>query len=260
VAWTRYVAIGDSTTEGLDDPDGAGGYRGWADRLAERVAVAQGGLEYANLAVRGRTTAAIRAEQLGPALALEPDLMTVVAGVNDMLRPSFDPARFADELEAMLRACAADGATVATFTMPDPGRVHPAARLLRSRVAGLNDGIRAAGERSGALVLDLARHPVAGDPRLWSDDRLHANALGHERIASALAHLLEVPGSDDRWTLALSPASPPSVAATRRLADDVRWVRRHLSPWVARRVRGRSSGDAVAAKRPLPLPVLPLGG
>ncbi|WP_256443617.1 SGNH/GDSL hydrolase family protein [Micromonospora sp. M51] len=85
--WQRYVAIGDSTTEGLDDPDGAGGYRGWADRFALAVARAQGGLEYANLAIRGRTTALIRAEQLQPALDLAPDLATVVAGMNDVLRP-----------------------------------------------------------------------------------------------------------------------------------------------------------------------------
>ena len=51
MAFLRYVAIGDSTTEGLEDPypDGSG-YRGWADRLAERMAQASPGLLYANLA------------------------------------------------------------------------------------------------------------------------------------------------------------------------------------------------------------------
>lgn len=44
----RYVAIGDSTSEGLDDPDGQGGYRGWSNRLAERIAAQQGSLLYAN--------------------------------------------------------------------------------------------------------------------------------------------------------------------------------------------------------------------
>lgn len=72
----RYVAIGDSSTEGLQDPDGNGGYRGWANRLAERVAESQGGLLYANLGVRGKRSREIRAEQLGPALAMNPDLVS----------------------------------------------------------------------------------------------------------------------------------------------------------------------------------------
>jgi lysophospholipase L1-like esterase len=128
--WQRYVAIGDSTTEGLDDPDGAGGYRGWADRFALAVARAQGGLEYANLAIRGRTTARIRAEQLQPALDLAPDLATVVAGMNDVLRPSFDADRVAEDVGAMQRALVGQGATVLTFTRPGAGDAAgpPAAR------------------------------------------------------------------------------------------------------------------------------------
>jgi len=83
----RYVAIGDSTTEGLDDPDGQGGYRGWANRLAERIAAEQGSLLYANLGIRGRTTRQILDEQLAPAVAMRPDLATVVSGTNDLMRP-----------------------------------------------------------------------------------------------------------------------------------------------------------------------------
>ncbi|HEX7808937.1 MAG TPA: GDSL-type esterase/lipase family protein, partial [Thermoanaerobaculia bacterium] len=84
--YERYVAIGDSTSEGLDDPDGHGGYRGWANRLAERIAAQQGSLLYANLAVRGRTTRQILDQQLALAVAMKPDLATVVAGTNDVLR------------------------------------------------------------------------------------------------------------------------------------------------------------------------------
>jgi lysophospholipase L1-like esterase len=257
VAWQRYVAIGDSSTEGIDDPDGEGGYRGWADRLAERLASAQAGVEYANLAVRGRTTPLIRAEQLEPALALRPDLMTVATGINDMLRPSFDPSHVRRDLEVMLGAATDAGATVVTVAWPDPSQVHPAARLLRRRVVALNHAVRAAAARSGALLLDLAREPVAGDPRLWSEDRLHANAEGHERIAAALAHLLDVDGSDDAWTRPLGDGTRPRRAPHRQVADDLVWARRHLAPWVGRRVRRRSSGDEVTAKRPRLRPVEP---
>jgi lysophospholipase L1-like esterase len=77
----RYVAIGDSTTEGLMDPDGRGGYRGWADRFAEHVARAHGPLEYANLAVRGHDARTVRERQLARAVSMRPDVCTVVAGV-----------------------------------------------------------------------------------------------------------------------------------------------------------------------------------
>ncbi|MFC5007215.1 SGNH/GDSL hydrolase family protein [Dactylosporangium cerinum] len=251
----RYVAIGDSTTEGMDDPDGAGGYRGWADRFARHVAHAQPGhpLEYANLAIRGRTTARIRAEQLRPALDLAPDLATVVAGMNDILRGSFDVAGVAGDLFAMQEALVARGATVLTFTLPDPVPVMPIAKPLRGRVVALNAAIRKACADSGAILLDLGAYPVASDPRLWSDDRLHANTAGHERIAAALAHAVGLPGTDDTWTLPL-PAAP----ARRRhevLRAELAWSRRHLLPWVGRHLRGRSSGDDRFPKRPDPSPV-----
>src|ERR1700761_1958973 len=100
----RYVAIGDSSTEGLEDPDGAAGYRGWANRLAERVAQAQGGLLYANLGVRGKRSREIRGEQLGVALAMKPDLATVFAGSNDILERNFEGEKLRAELEGMMGA------------------------------------------------------------------------------------------------------------------------------------------------------------
>ncbi|SCL44023.1 Lysophospholipase L1 [Micromonospora citrea] len=251
--WQRYVAIGDSTTEGLDDPDDAGGFRGWADRFALAVARAQGGLEYANLAIRGRTTARIRAEQLQPALDLAPDLATVVAGMNDVLRPSFDADRVAEDVAAMQRALVGQGATVLTFTLPDPVPVMPLARPLRGRMLALNAALRAATAETGATLLDLGAHPVASDPRLWSDDRLHANSAGHERIAAALAHTVGLPGTDDGWTRPLEAA--PRRRRHEVLRAEAAWARRHLLPWLARHARGRSSGDDRVAKRPVPLPV-----
>lgn len=254
--YSTYVALGDSSTEGLDDPDGAGGFRGWADRLAEQVAVSSPGLRYANLAVRGRLAGQVRAEQLAPALALRPDLATVFAGVNDLLRPSFDAATVADELEQVLGALRAGGATVLTITCADPGPVMPVARLLRGRVLDLNARLRVAAKRTGAILVDVAAHPVASDPRLWSTDRLHANSVGHERIAAALAHALDLPGSDDSWTRPLSrrPRSMPH----QLLRAEAAWTATHLAPWLLRRLRGQSSGDGVVPKRPeLELVILP---
>jgi lysophospholipase L1-like esterase len=256
--YLRYVALGDSQTEGMGDGDEATGLRGWADRLAEHLAAVNPALHYANLAVRGRVAAQVHAEQLGAALALRPDLATVVAGVNDLIRPRFDAAEVARHLEEMFAALTSAGAHVATLTFPDVGEITPLARPLRPRVLELNDRIRAAAARHGVTVAETARHAVATDPRLWSADRLHAGPLGHERIAAAVAHALQLPGSDDTWTHPLPLRAAPG--AWQVAGAELRWAAAFLGPWLARRVRGRSSGDGRTAKRPrlLPLQAPPL--
>ncbi len=250
----RYVALGDSSTEGLDDPyDDGRGWRGWADRFAEHLAVTHPNLEYANLAVRGRLVRQVLDEQLPVALALQPDVATVFAGVNDALRPGFDLAGVVADLEHLMGALTATGCQVLTITTPDPSAVMPIARRLVPRIAAYNAGVRLAAERTGAVVADVAAHPVGRDRRLWSPDRLHANSLGHERIAAGLAAAAGLPGSDDGWTLAL-PEHARRPAATV-LREEAVWLRRHFAPWVLRRLRGRSSGDGVQPKRPVPRPL-----
>lgn len=246
--YERYVVIGDSTSEGLDDPDGRGGYRGWANRLAERLADLQGGVLYANLAIRGRTTRQIREQQLDRAVAMRPDLATVVAGTNDVLRRRFDPVTFGNDLEAMQSALTSIGATVLTFTLPDLTPVMPFARVLGDRVTRLNAAIRDACARSGAILVDLAAYPVASDPRLWSDDRLHANSDGHARIADALAHSLGLPGTTEAWKEPLPNRPEPTFGDFVRA--ELGWTRRHLLPWMWRHLQGRSSGDGVREKFP----------
>ena len=248
----RYVAIGDSTVEGLDDPDGKGGYRGWADRLADRIAAAQGSVLYANLGVRGRTTREIVDEQLVPAVAMRPDLAVAVSGTNDLLRARFDEARLRDDIESMQRALRGAGATVITFTLPDLSAVMPLARMLRARLAAMNQAIRDASAATGTIVADMAKVPVASDPRLWSDDRLHANSAGHERIAAALAHYLGLPGTDTTWAEPLAGDAPGGASYVIRA--EVAWVRRHLAPWLWRHARGISSGDGIRAKRSVMAP------
>ena len=244
----RYVAIGDSSTEGLDDPDGNGGYRGWANRLAEKISAAQGSLRYANLGIRGRSTRRIRQEQLSPAAAMRPDLVTLFSGTNDVVKPRFDAGALARDVEHMQRTFIVGGATVLTFTLPDLTPVLPLARPISGRIRLLNETLRRVSASTGAVLVDLAAHPVASDPRLWSPDRLHANAVGHTRIAAALAHALGLPGTDETWAQPLPPVAPPT--ARERLAAEIRWGRRFLLPWAWRHLRGSSLGDGLGPKRP----------
>jgi len=251
-SFERFVALGDSTTEGLEDPYPGGGYRGWADRLAERLSHENPRLAYANLAVRGRKVAQIRAEQLEPALRLEPDLASVLGGLNDILRRRVDLDRVIADIDAMAAELGARGATVLTFTFPDPTAVITvAAGPIRARVGEFNDRIRELSVARGTVLVDLGRDGVA-NPAMWCPDRLHANAAGHARMAGAAAVALGYEARDG----GSDPAPDlPSPRMAFRYASDAIWIGRHLAPWLVRRLRGVSSGDGRFAKRPDLLPV-----
>jgi lysophospholipase L1-like esterase/uncharacterized protein (DUF952 family) len=252
VQFERYVAMGDSQTEGLLDPDGRGGFRGWADRFAEILAGTSPHLQYANLAVRGKLVGAIRSEQLDVALAMRPDVASVMGGLNDLLRPGFDVEATVHHLDAMLAALRETGATVLTNTFPAIAEIAPVLRRLAPRVVAYNDGIREVARARGALLVDFADRGVGTDLRLWSPDRIHANQLGHRLIAAAFADTVGVRGYED-WSDPL-PVQPPA-GGLRRVRGEARWLGGTVVPWLVRRARGRSSGDGITAKRPHLVPV-----
>ena len=252
-----YVALGDSFTEGLDDRTAAdGGYRGWADRFAERLAGLEPGLRYANLAVRGKVLREVAEEQVPRAVAMRPDLVSVAAGGNDMLRPNADPDRLAEEFDAMIRALRAAGCPVLMFTGFDIR--FPVLRLIRGKVAAFNMHLRAIAHRHGCHLVDLWAMPVLHDPRAWSPDRLHLTSEGHHRIALRVCEVMGVPADAD-WREPWPPldrlprAGTLDWLAARRM--DARWARVHAAPWLHRRLRGRSSGDGIEPKRPDLLPL-----
>lgn len=244
----RYVAIGDSQTEGIGDGDDVAGYRGFADRLAARLAELNPELRYANLAIRGKLASEVHAEQLAPALELRPDLATVVAGLNDVLRPRFDLDAVAGHIEAMFVSLTRAGATVGTVTYPNVAKIAPMARPLLPRVLALNARIRQSAARHGVRVVEAFEAEVTTDARIWSADRLHASPEGHQRIADSMAHALGLPGADDSWTHPL-PALPQADRLTVIRAE-LRWLGGFLGPWLGRRLRGVSSGTGRTAKRP----------
>ncbi len=257
--WTRYVACGDSFSEGLwDAPDGPDApLRGWADQLAShlsrrRTAAGLPPLEYANLAVRGRLMRPILREQVPAALALGPDLVSVVGGGNDILRPSVDVDRVAAELERVVAHVRAQGVDVLMSTGFD-ARESPLVRTTRSRVGVFNAHIWSIARRQGAYVLDPWGMRSLRDWRMWSQDRIHLTTQGHARVAqAALVGLGLAPDRTD-WDDPLAPLPP--VPRAERARQDARWLREHAYPWATRRLRRRSSGDLLTAKRPEPLPV-----
>lgn len=245
--WTRYVAIGDSFTEGIGDPDVAspGGHRGWADRVAEVLGTTTSDFAYANLAIRGRLLQQIVDEQVEAALELKPDLISVSAGGNDIIRPGTDPDEVSQRFESMITRLSRDGATVVMFNGPDIG-MTPVLRRIRGKVAIYNENLRAIADRHDAIVADMWGLNELGDSRMWAPDRLHFSALGHHTVARMVLKTLNIENDLEPFR----PVPMPAGSWREARVEDVVWAREHLVPWVLRRIRKVSSGDTIEPKRP----------
>lgn len=248
VSYTRYVAIGDSQTEGLWDGNDSEGLVGFADRLAAIVDSHYPGLAYANLAIRGRRIIDLLDDQLPQALAMRPDLITVCIGMNDVTRPGphFDQALA--ELDDLHTQLAGSGATVVTTTFPDLARILPIGRVISARIERINDEIRAAAERHGFRLVDLYRADSMTHPDTWSADRVHGSTKGHMLFAAAAAEALNLPGSNHDWAHNHGGARRPSLRS--QVCSQVLWTQNMLMPWLWYQVRGRSAGDGRSPKRP----------
>jgi lysophospholipase L1-like esterase len=210
-----FVALGDSFTEGLNDRTPTGMYRGWADRFADLLAADQPGLRYANLAIRGKLLGEVVAEQVPRAVELRPDLVSIAAGGNDILRPGSDPDQLAQIFDQAVTDLRSAGCRVLLFTGFDPS-AFPVIRMLRGKVAVYNAHLRAIAAARDCVLVDLWSMKVLCDRRMWSADRLHLNSEGHRRVSLFVAETAGVPVTADwRAPLAepglLGPALPGQV-------------------------------------------------
>ncbi|MGH8827104.1 MAG: SGNH/GDSL hydrolase family protein [Jiangellaceae bacterium] len=249
--WSSYVAIGDSFTEGMNDLRDDGSLRGWADRVATAMASEQPGFRYANLAVRGKLVHQIVADQIPRAIAMRPQLVSLFGGVNDLLRPRVDLDRVTGLVDAGVRDLRSAGIDVVLFLGGGPSRAAGSngRGRIRARIVALNEAIARTALRYDCRVVDIGVPEVFVHPDMWSEDRLHMSSLGHERIAAAVCEALDVRHAGrESWRDPVEPTAPVPWVTARR--SDLHWARTYLAPWVARRIRGRSSGDGRLPKRP----------
>jgi len=242
---TTFVALGDSITLGIGDPvrlepepvrrgvagsKGRRGWRGWAVLLA-------GCLPDADLHIvagNGACMADLERDQLPAALQLRPEIASVVIGINDTLRPNFDPVRIAASAAHTVGALRAAGAQVLTMRLPDPGRMlgMPGAfgRPLARRAHQVNEAIDEVAVRFGTLHFDAASDPDAYDPRMWAVDRLHPSERGHRLIARRFHALLADAGQVVGAPPGAEPLNPPPSKA-----EQLAWLATKGTAWVARR-------------------------
>ncbi|WP_061015458.1 GDSL-type esterase/lipase family protein [Microbacterium sp. CCH5-D1] len=236
--WRRYVALGDSLTEGLCDPAPDGALRGWADRLALLLA-ARGGLHYANLAIRSKRVRDVAGLQLARALELRPDLVSILIGANDLVKPRVDVTALAAELEDAVRRLRGIGADVLLVTPFLPGR--RAASIYTRRFSAFATALSGIAARTGAILIDTDLHPSLAERANWGEDLVHLSSRGHRFLAYRGAEVLGVPDADALGVLDAAMHDHETIGAGV-------WWRRHALPWVWRRLNGRAAGDGRIAK------------
>jgi lysophospholipase L1-like esterase len=246
----RFVALGDSYTEGVGDRDDAypNGVRGWADRVAKQLGRANPSWEYANLAIRSKVLDDIVDEQVEQALALEPTLVSFFAGGNDILRLRSDVPDVLRRYEAAVARIASSGARLLLFTSYDV-RVSPLLEPLRPRNNAFNRGLRRVAAEHDAILIDHWAMTAYADPRMWDTDRLHMSRHGHKYLAAKVLAALRVD-----HTLApkqFKPLSPLTFG--QALARERDWFGEWISPLIARKLRGETLGDSLTPKWPEPM-------
>jgi lysophospholipase L1-like esterase len=232
--YLRFAALGDSTTCGIGDPV-PGGWRGWARLLADALGTAYG-MSFCNTAVSGATLVDVRERQLELALSHRPDLASLIVGVNDTMRSTWDPARIRHDLMECADALDSQGAVLMTARFHDHGAIFGLPGVLRrplfARIEVVNRVYDEVYATYGGVRLDLGARPEIGSRGFWSVDRLHPSELGHRALANAYGDLLLGEGLEfELPALAASGGYQPSW---RR---DLAWMVSQGAPWVGRRAR-----------------------
>jgi lysophospholipase L1-like esterase len=240
----RYVAIGDSFTEGMGDELPDASVRGWADLVAAGLAAAaEGPVHYANTAVRGRLLAPVVTDQLEAALAMDPapTLITLNGGGNDIMRPGCDVSRLVELTGRAVLRCADAGVRLVLLSGADPTARLPYGRTMHGRGVALTTEVAALAARHGVLFVDAFGDQELRRPGYWSADRLHLGPAGHRRVADLVLGALGLP--------TVAHVLDPAPTEARRLGVEARYYREHVLPWALRRLARRSSAGGRTGKQ-----------
>jgi lysophospholipase L1-like esterase len=252
--FNRFIALGDSMTEGMCDEIIDGKYRGWADRVADTLAKESADFTYVNLAIRGKLLHQVIDGQIPEAAKFVTGPETLVsfhAGANDVLRPNYQALEAFAKYEKGVKDLAATGATVIVFTVID--RVEgegKTSKLWHERFSAFNVNVRSVAHKYGATIIEADDAKWLADLRFLAVDRLHLNSDGHWRLSQAVLEKLDK-SFDPAWKIPLPPAQEKSKA--RKSREKALWIITFVLPWIWRRVRGKSSGDGRSAKYEMPI-------
>ena len=252
--YTRFIALGDSMTEGMSDELIDGKYRGWADRVADVLAKDNPNFTYMNLAIRGKLLKQVVEDQIPIALKFIEGKQTLVsfhAGANDVLRPNYKPEVSLPEYERGIKQLTDAGATVMVFTVVDKVEGKgKTATLWHQRFSAFNENVRMVAKKYPTILFEGKKAEFLNDRRFLAFDRLHMNPEGHRRLANAVLEGLSLP-FDSNWKIPLPPQAKQS--RFKKYLMNLAWIAVFLIPWIWRRIRGKSSGDGRSAKYSKPI-------
>jgi len=246
----RFVAIGDSFTEGVGDWDNAypNSVRGWADRVAKQLGKRDPSWEYANFALRSRVLDDIVENQLDRALTLQPTLVSFFAGGNDILQIRSDMGDLMARYEVAIQRVSASGAKLLLFTSYDL-KLSPLLEPLRIRNNQFNRRVRELALEYDAVLVDHWAMRAYRHPRMWEPDRLHMSRHGHRFLAAAVLKAL---GYDHSITLR-DLGSVPSRTFKELLLAERDWWGEWVGPMLGRRMRRSPVGEELSFKWPAPI-------
>ncbi len=254
IRYSRFIALGDSFTEGVGDIQFDGQFKGWADRVAERVALKKSDFSFYNLAIRGKLLSQVIEDQIPEAMKWiegPTTLLSFHAGANDVLRPGYVPEVVLPQYREAVRKLAATGAQLLLFTAIE--RVAKSGKmqeLWHQRFSTFNNNVRAIAAEVGAIVADANLDPDIASRRFLDADRLHLNPAGHARVAESVLQLIGA-DFDPNWNAPLVPL--PELGKLESARIEMNWIITFLIPWISRRIRGISSGDGRVAKHREPI-------
>jgi lysophospholipase L1-like esterase len=185
----RYLALGDSYTIGTGASDDA---HAWPSIIAERL-----GAELTNPAVNGYTTLDLIREELPLVKRLQPDLVSVLIGVNDLVQGR-SSNQYRDSLRTIYDAI--EGRRVIAVSIPTWSYVPAAADFggkdhIEKLTAVFNDVARVEATRRQFTWIDIRDASTSGvGSEGWiASDQLHPGdaqyAVWAETIWSAIRPL-----------------------------------------------------------------------
>jgi lysophospholipase L1-like esterase len=191
-AGAALVVLGDSVAEGRDDPDPAGGWLGWAGRLARRLGVASG--DVLNVSDAGATIEDVVREQLPAVRAVRPRLAVLGCGMNDALN-GFEPAAAGARLDEVHGWARDAGAGLLAIPVPRPPLLErsPISQFRKKRVLQritlFNAELERAAHDFGMAFPARESVTKIADPAMWSADGIHLSPAGHDYVAEVMEDL-----------------------------------------------------------------------
>ncbi|AYY27025.1 SGNH/GDSL hydrolase family protein [Bacillus paranthracis] len=191
--WKRFVAIGDSFTEGIGDEVEGIALKSWVDHF---VQLCVNDIEYANFAKRGLVTKEIRSQQLEKALTFNPDLVSLIAGANDVLKGRWNHYAYKEDMKCMIDTLSKTGADIMIANLPDFTVRLPFStekkQVLKEQLLEANEVILSLSREHQLHHIDFWNHQLVNDNTLWSKDFIHPNSKGYVKVAELIFSSLPV--------------------------------------------------------------------